>query len=264
MNKRLLAYTLLGLLIVSGLTVGLFRNSLQQALTQPSDTMGQQRQTHPAQSSGPTATPQPQQSQNIAQASVLASDTFQRTDQTLWGQASDGRQWQGDANAKASFAIVKKAGEIAQGNGGLNAVLGAAQRDIDVTITGSVNAFGNGVNMGILLRWSDANNWYKAHIDGTHLSILRTVNGQGATIGSMNLQTLANTVYKLRFEAVGAMLFAKVWPAASSEPANWQLTVSDTSLTSGQAGIRVIEGQTTVITVLSFEVVPATMGGDEV
>ena len=260
MNKRLLAYTLLGLLIVSGLAVGLFRDSIQRTLTLSMEMMGQNTNRMQQRTATPTAT----QQQNMAQLNVLASDTFQRTDQPLWGQSSDGRQWEGDANTKQSFAIVNKTGQIAQGEGGLNVVLGPVGKDLDVTIEGMVNQFGNGVNMGVLLRWTDANNWYKAHIDGAHLTLLRNLNGQSTTLKTVDLQTTANTAYSLRFKALGAMLFAKVWLRGTAEPGNWQLTFSDMALTSGRAGIRVIEHQGAVITILSFKAISATMGGDTI
>jgi hypothetical protein len=273
MRKRVLAYTLLGLLIVGGLTAGLFMDNIQQALMVPGETMMQTNRTptaNPPQQKTPTPGPGSQNQQptmpaqqDTQQNNVLATDTFQRTNQGLWGLASDGRQWDGDANNQPAFKITDATGQIAQGQNGLNALLGPTKQNVDVTIEGMVNQFGNGVNMGVLLRWTDANNWYKAHIDGSHLKLLRTVNGQGVTLKSVDLQTLPNTPYKLRFRALGAMLFAKVWKSGAMEPADWQIVFSDMSLTTGRVGIRVIVLPETVINILSFKAVVASMG-DEV
>ncbi|HEY6542306.1 MAG TPA: hypothetical protein VIZ18_15285, partial [Ktedonobacteraceae bacterium] len=45
----------------------------------------------------PTPTPSP--------GSTLGSDTFQRANQSLWGNASDGQTWGGDANTQKVFSI---------------------------------------------------------------------------------------------------------------------------------------------------------------
>jgi hypothetical protein len=56
------------------------------------------------------------------------------------------------------------------------------------------------------------------------------------------------------------MLFAKVWRSTLPEPANWTLMVSDTDLTSGQPGVRVLVKNNTVIHVTSFVTIAATSG----
>ncbi len=45
-------------------------------------------------------------------AAVLASDTFQRADQTYWGIASDGYPWQAGAGNERNFVIENRAGII--------------------------------------------------------------------------------------------------------------------------------------------------------
>jgi len=73
-------------------------------------------------------------------------------------------------------------------------------------------------------------------------------------------QAQDGTMYSLRFQAIGAMLFAKAWPVGTTEPTNWMLNITDTTLTTGQAGIRVLLQKATVATITSFLVTPATMG----
>jgi hypothetical protein len=44
----------------------------------------------------------------------------------------------------------------------------------------------------------------------------------------------------MRFQAVGHTLSVKVWAASASEPANWTLTATDSSFTSGYDGLRAL------------------------
>ncbi|GLV54485.1 hypothetical protein KDH_13320 [Dictyobacter sp. S3.2.2.5] len=272
MNRRLLAITLLIMLVIGGLVAGLFSGPIQKALTTQTTTMNTARgQASPAlpakgtQQARPMQTPNAGNMQNItspAPTNVLAQDTFQRTNQLFWGQASDGRKWQGDANTSKVFSIVGSTGQIANGQGTVNAVLGPVSDNASALLSGSVNQFGNGVNLGALLRWTDGQNWYKALIDGEHLSILKRVNGQSTQVRTVPFQAQNGRVYTIRFQAIGAMLFAKVWRADLPEPARWMITISDPDLKNGQAGLRVVIQPTTVMSIASFQAVPATMGND--
>src|SRR5262249_27023513 len=112
--------------------------------------------------------------------------------------------------------------------GTLNAVIGVPTDNVDITMSGSINQFGNGVNFGAVLRWTNPNNWYKAFIDGNQLAILRNVNGQKQTIAHMDVQTSAGVTQTIRFRSVGAMLFAKAWPGGTPEPQKWLVITDNT------------------------------------
>ncbi|BCL77813.1 hypothetical protein ccbrp13_02780 [Ktedonobacteria bacterium brp13] len=278
-NKRLLFLTVVGMLLLAGLLAGLFSGAIQQTLTLPMMQMleqGGQNRSAPVKPKAGTGVGQskmlqktlrPSQPMQVGQnaqtqntGNILAQDTFQRTNQQLWGQSSDGQQWHGDANTHNNFAIQNASGQISAAvNGSLNALLGAAQNNVDVLASSSVNQFGNNVNFGVVLRWQDPNNWYKALIDGSHLSILKRVNGQSTQLGSVPFVTQVGRVYSLRFQAVGVMLFAKVWRSDQAEPAQWQIVDSDMDLTNGQAGLRVVVAPGTVMNVYSFMETPANL-----
>jgi len=185
-------------------------------------------------------------------ANILASDTFQRPDQTLWGIASDGQQWDGDANRLPLFSIVNGTGLIAGSRGVVQTVLGPVTADAQVSASGFVNHFGDGVNFGVVLRWNDPDNWYKAYIDGSRLIILKRVGGVSRQIGQMAFTAQDNASYTLRFRAVGATLFASVWPSAALEPEGWLISLSDTSLFSGRGGVRMVLSANSVVSVTSF------------
>jgi hypothetical protein len=106
--------------------------------------------------------------------------------------------------------------------------------------------------MGAVLRWSDANNWYKALIDGNKLQILKRLNGKTTSLGSAPFSARGGTSYTLRFRAVGAALSVKAWPTNQPEPSNWMLTEMDTALSTGFGGLRFLLQNDTVIRVTSF------------
>lgn len=256
MNTRLTLLSVLVILVILGLVAGVFAGAIQKALIIPVSQM----MTRPA---APAPAPvAPTKAVPTVQGNVttLAQDTFQRQNQQLWGTATDGRSWQGDANTLNAFSIANDSGQIANTQGTLNAVLGEPVTNVTVTMNGSLNHFNKGnVNLGAVLRWTDGNNWYKALIDGTHLIMLKRVKGITTTLGSVPFQAQDGTMYSLRFQAIGAMLFAKAWPVGTTEPTNWMLNLTDTTLTTGQAGVRVLLQKNTIATITSFLVTPATM-----
>ena len=101
---------------------------------------------------------------------MLSRDTFQRADQQFWGTASDGQTWAGDAVKAPVFAIVNHTGQVGNGSGIYDALLGPRAADTQIVFSGSVAHFAAS-NMGALLRWTDADNLYKVFIDGTNLTV---------------------------------------------------------------------------------------------
>lgn len=197
--------------------------------------------------------------EDLPLTNILAQDTFQRADQTFWGTASDGHFWEGDANRQPAFSIADANGRIAKGRGTLNALLGPASRDSEILVSAAISSFANDANFGVVLRWSNGDNWYKALLDGKHLSILRRINGQTDTLKTMSLVVHPNSAYNLRFRTIGVVLLAKAWPAKQDEPADWQITASDNMLMSGRAGLRTVLQPTTIMTITSFRVVSAVI-----
>ncbi|HYM66993.1 MAG TPA: hypothetical protein VEW68_06860, partial [Patescibacteria group bacterium] len=47
-------------------------------------------------------------------------------------------------------------------------------------------------------------------------------------------------------------LYARVWPAAGTEPATWMVTVTDTSFASGYSGLRLLDQGGAVVTYTAF------------
>lgn len=187
---------------------------------------------------------------------VLARDTFQRANQVFWGTASDGHVWAGDASSKKIFTITNNTGQIsAGGTNSYNSTLGPVMVNAEALLSGSVNSFSN-ANFGLMLRYTDVNNWYRAYIDGSLLVIQKRVNGTYTTLGSATFAAVGGTNYSIRFHVVGTTLLAKVWVTSTSEPPQWTLSTSDqnNSFLSGNAGIRMLVQAGTVINITAFSV----------
>jgi len=191
-----------------------------------------------------TATPGP--------GATLATDTFQRANQSFWGTASDGQTWGGDANSQAVFSTSGNAGRISNtGSTSYSAELGPQATDAEVYATASISSFVS-TNFGDTLRWTNGNNWYKAFIDGSSLFIQKKVGGVSSILASVPFAATAGTSYTLHFRAVGSTLTANVWASSGSEPSGWMVTTSDSTLTAGYCGMRFLT-QNGTATVTSFQ-----------
>jgi streptogramin lyase len=182
----------------------------------------------------PTATPTPPPT-----GSTLAQDTFQRANQSFWGTASDGLTWGGDANSSSAFSVSGNTGLVTNATISSSAVLGPSITDAEDLLTGSIANF-SGNNFGGVLRFTDGNNWYKAYIDGANLVLQKKVAGTASILTTVAFTASANTQYTIRFRVVGTTLSAKVWASSGSEPGGWMVTATDSSLASGQTGLRVL------------------------
>ena len=62
-----------------------------------------------------------------------------------------------------------------------------------------------------------------------------------------------NTSYIIRFHANGTTLSAKAWQTGTLEPANWMVTATDSTFSSGQCGIWTYQQGGTSATITSFQ-----------
>ena len=227
------------------------------ATTTPSPTPTTTATPSPTATTTPSPTPTATVTPTPGPGTTLAQDTFQRTDQKFWGNASDGQAWGGDANTQSVCSITTNVGQIANGSGPYNPVLGPSTTNAEVLFTGSMSSFTNN-NLGAVLRWKDTNNWYKAYINGTALVIQAKVNGTATTLTQAAFSAAANTAYTLRFRVVGTTLYAKAWATTTPEPATWTATTTNTSLSSGQCGLRIQVLGATSASITSFQATTAS------
>ncbi|MGH2493780.1 MAG: hypothetical protein ACRDIV_03665, partial [Ktedonobacteraceae bacterium] len=203
----------------------------------------------PTPTSTTTSTPTP--TPTTTPGTTLGTDTFQRANQSLWGNASDGQTWGGDANSQGAFSVSGNTGLVKNtGGNSYSAVLGPTATDSEVYASGSLSSFSNS-NFGDVLRWTNGNNWYKAYIDGASLIIQKKVNGMTTILASVPFAATAGTSYTIHFRVVGSTLTANVWASSGSEPGGWMVNATDSSLTSGFCGMRFLT-QGGIATVTSF------------
>lgn len=185
-------------------------------------------------------------------ATMLAQDTFQRPDQQFWGVASDGESWMGDAAKTPAFVIVNHSGRVTgAGSAIFDSVLGKQVADSEVFFSGSISHFA-AANMGALLRWTDSNNLYKVFIDGANLTAIKKVNGAISTLQSVPFTARDGVSYSIRVRVVGTGIMARVWQTGQAEPPNWMLMATDSGLTAGFDGLRLIAQTGITITITSF------------
>ncbi|WP_052890046.1 hypothetical protein [Thermogemmatispora carboxidivorans] len=206
--------------------------------------------TPSAASSGPQGTASP--TALPAGLSLLAADTFHRPDQRGWGTASDGHSWQGDARLGSIFAVSHQQGQLSNGQGAYNAILGPTFSDGEVIFTGAINRFQQ-ANLGAVLRWMDTNNWYKAYIDGSQLVLLKSSGGMQTRLAAVPFSAQANRFYSLRFRIQGDRLQARAWLAGTPEPSQWQVSARDSTFQSGFGGLRLVLAQGSVISISTFQ-----------
>src|SRR5712691_6765407 len=157
--------------------------------------------------------------------------------------------------SSSSFSISNNTGLIKPSStASLNAVLGLSVANAEVLMSGSMTALAGGVNtLGVVLRWSNQSNYYRAVLTGSKLIIQRVVNGSFTTLKSTSFSASPNTSYIIRFQANGTTLSAKAWQTDTREPADWMVTATDSTFSSGQCGIRTHQQGGTTATITSFQ-----------
>lgn len=85
---------------------------------------------------------------------------------------------------------------------------------------------------------------YDLFIRSNGLTLERVANwASQAVLGSVPGFTLTQgTAYRVRFRLEGITLRVKVWPAANTEPTDWQIDVTDTAYATGYVGLQTVGG----------------------
>jgi phage replication-related protein YjqB (UPF0714/DUF867 family) len=128
-------------------------------------------------------------------------------------------------------------------------LMGPPSTDVDVTVTVATDKApaGGSHYMHLAGRAADTDNCYLTRIEFTtaatiNITVRKRVGGTETLLGSTvatGLTWTAGTAYAVRLQILGSTVQAKVWPAASAEPAAWATSVTDTSITAaGRIGVR--------------------------
>lgn len=179
-------------------------------------------------------------------------DSFTRSVVAGFGNASEfGGPWIIDAGVAADHNVVGSYGQHIQStvNFRHRAHIGPSVTTIDLTasvaITGvtGVTTHGGVIEGGVSHRIDSSNYYYCSvvfNIDGTYsLKAVSRVGGVDTTLGTVVIGTYTfGTYYRVRMVLDGTYVYAKIWPASTSEPPLWTIIVNEivTSLSGVKIG----------------------------
>lgn len=176
---------------------------------------------------------------------VLASDDYQRTVTTGWGQATAGGAW--TSTSGSAFGVNNGSGRLTMANpgSGPSAFLGGvSSSDTDVRIELTLDKVPSGgstsAHSSVLLRRVQGAGDYQVKLgflsSGTvRVSLSRTASNGAETsltgwVPVSGLTYTAGTSLTIRGQATGTSpttLRAKVWRTGQAEPAGWAVTASN-------------------------------------
>jgi hypothetical protein len=248
---RWIGMSVLVVLLLSGVVIGLCWPRVVSAL--PLRPQTQERTVTPTATGrhAPTTSGTPSPSAKAATWTTLAHDTFHRADQRFWGKAADGQLWGANANSVHVFSITDNTGQVANGSGTYDALLGPMATNAEIVCSGMISRFDH-TSFGAVLRWNDVENWYKASLDGTYLILSKKVAGVSTRLAMSPFAASAGTSYTLRFRIEGTTLLAKAWPTGTPEPPAWLVMIHDTSLPSGFGGLRFMLKKSVTVNIGAF------------
>ncbi|HEY6018587.1 MAG TPA: hypothetical protein VIY48_01445 [Candidatus Paceibacterota bacterium] len=196
-----------------------------------------------------------------------ASDSFTRTTANGFGTATSGQVWSTSGGSASDYSTNGSSG--LQSNGSVGVIrycilpIGCSDVDFNVDVSLPVTSpTGATISQWAFARFTDVNNHYIARLDlstagVTTLVISKRVSGTLTGITSVQVSTaahVANEVWRVRFAVIGSALKAKAWiPASQGEP-EWQLSITDTALTTGTniaVATRLETGNTNTLPVVS-------------
>ncbi len=205
-------------------------------------------------------------------------DTFTRTVANDWGTPDTGSAWTATGGSASDYAVGSGIGTVTLSTVDVQrrTRISAVSPDFDIycDVTTSALATGDSLYGGVTGRMADSSNMYMARIAFTTantivVSLRKMIAGVQTELGTYTLPDthVAGTFMRVRWQADGSTLRVRAWMAAASEPSQWHIDTTDTSLTTaGQIGTRSIRvtGNTNAASVAiqydNFEVVnPQTM-----
>lgn len=174
-------------------------------------------------------------------------DTFTRTTSSSWGTADTGQAWTLTGGAAADHFTQGAEAAHRLTNVDVARVdlltVGSSDCDLRVDIATGALATGGPQLVAVAGRATDGDNLYMAQLTiNTSGSIVLTLRKRVAGVETQlatyttSLTHAAFTFYRVRLQAVGTLVQARVWVASGTEPSVWQVSVTDTSLSGGVLG----------------------------
>jgi hypothetical protein len=171
-------------------------------------------------------------------------DTFRRTTTPGWGTPDVGAAWTASGGSGtdhytqgAEAAHLLSNVDVPRFD--LTAAAGT-DHDVQADIATAALATGGPQLVAVVARATDGDNLYMGQLSISTtqtitLTLRKRVAGTETQLATVTttLTHAAFAFFRVRLQVVGTELKARVWPAAAEEPLGWQVTASDSSLTTG-------------------------------
>lgn len=187
----------------------------------------------------------------VSRASANAvQDDFTRSETDTWGTADTLQTWTNSGGAGSDYDVVSTYGRHIHTsvNVSRRSVITNALGDGDIVASMATAALSTGASQfaGVVQRHVDVDNLYEARAEFTTgnaviLAIIKRVAAAQTTLATFtsSITNVAAQYVRVRFQAEGSTLRAKIWLDGRKEPHTWHLVTTDSSLTTaGQVGVR--------------------------
>lgn len=178
-----------------------------------------------------------------------AQDSFSTAHTDSWGDAEIGGTWTNSGGVAGNFDVTGGYGSHTHTTKDVRRISlltsPGANTDIYTDITTSAIPTGGSLYGVIASRYTDVNNQYFARLEFTTsstvvLGIRKRVSSTETELDThtVDVTHAAGTFLRVRFQVTGSTVRAKAWKLTDSEPYDWQVSVTDTALTSaGSLGL---------------------------
>lgn len=171
-------------------------------------------------------------------------DTFTRTTTPGWGTPDIGAAWVSSGGAGGDHYTQGAEAAHLLTNVDVPRLdvspVAGADHDVQVDVATFALATGGPQLVAVVARATDGDNCYMGQLSiSTTQTITLTLRKR---VGGVETQLATTTTslthsafafFRLRLQVIGDQLKARVWPAGGTEPGGWQVTATDTALTTG-------------------------------
>ncbi|GAA4626598.1 hypothetical protein GCM10023196_035490 [Actinoallomurus vinaceus] len=197
-------------------------------------------------------------------------DDFTRTVSNGWGSAAYGPAWTVAGGSASDYAVASGAAtmSLSTRNDQRIATLGQTVYGSDITVRWKLSAVPTGDSLFVYVLshfQSITTGWYSLRIQvyaGGAIGV--AIEGGppaftliAAEVAIPTITVAANTWYRARFSVQSGTLLGKVWVDGATEPPAWTVAGTNSTLTSGQVGMRAFVPSTNTNTL------PVTLSWDD-
>lgn len=187
----------------------------------------------------------------ITLSMVTGEDTFSTAAGSGWPTSSSGLAWS-RSGVDADWTVAGGVGTRTFGAAntqGFARMVGAAARDVDVTVVVAVPnvATGAALAVGPMLRYTDSSNYYSCRLEFNSTGTLTVkIRRHSTAAGDADIAEInpipsssysAGQRWRVRAQASGSTIRLKYWLESGSQPDAWSLSVEDTANQGVECGL---------------------------